>query len=75
MDTETSTANEGWPGPGSQATFAFPAEIPSLKVGPLGQSRPWLYREFRSCVVELVARKPTGWVWFVYPSSFEGLLG
>nr|KJB09768.1 hypothetical protein B456_001G163500 [Gossypium raimondii] len=43
-------------------TFAFPAEIPSLQVGPLGHPRPWLFRESRSCVVELVARQSTGWV-------------
>ena len=44
------------------ATFAFPAEIPSLQVGPLGHPRPWLFRESRSCVVGLVARQSTGWV-------------
>jgi len=44
------------------ATFAFSAEIPSLQVGPLGHPRPWLFRESRSCVVELVARQSTGWV-------------
>lgn len=38
------------------ATFAFPAEIPSLQVGPQGHPRPWLFRESRSCVVGLVAR-------------------
>ncbi|KAG4180767.1 hypothetical protein ERO13_A10G185332v2, partial [Gossypium hirsutum] len=43
-------------------TFAFPAEIPSLQVGPLGHPRPWLFRESRSYVVELVARQSTGWV-------------
>lgn len=40
----------------------FPAEIPSLQVGPLGHPRPWLFRESRSCVVGLVARQSTGWV-------------
>ena len=44
------------------ATFAFPAEIPSLQVGPLGHPRPWLFRESRSCVVGLLARQSTGWV-------------
>ena len=43
-------------------SFAFPAEIPSLQVGPLGHPRPWLFRESRSCVVGLVARQSTGWV-------------
>lgn len=46
----------------AEATFAFPAEIPSLQVGPLGHPRPWLFRESRSCVVGLVARQSTGWV-------------
>lgn len=31
-------------------------------MGPLGHPRPWLFRESRSCVVELVARQSTGWV-------------
>ncbi|KAK8948191.1 hypothetical protein KSP40_PGU008557 [Platanthera guangdongensis] len=30
------------------ATLAFPIEIPSLQVGPLGHPRPWLFRESRS---------------------------
>ena len=48
------------------ATFAFPAEIPSLQVSPLGHPRPWLFRESRSCVVGLVARQSTGWVCFSF---------
>lgn len=41
--------------------LAEPAEIPSLQVGPLS-SKPWLFRESRSCVVGLVARQSTGGV-------------
>jgi len=36
-------------------------------VGPLGHPRPWLFRESRSCVVELVARQSTGWVCLSFP--------
>lgn len=31
-------------------------------MGPPGHSRPWLFRESRSCVVRLVAWQSTGWV-------------
>lgn len=35
-------------------------------MGPLGHPRPWLFRESRSCVVGLVARQSTGWVFLSF---------
>ena len=35
-------------------------------MGPLGQPRPWLFRESCSCVVGLVARQSTEWVFLSF---------